>query len=114
MIDHALFAGMSFHPDPRNDRLLEILSARQDFNLSSEDKKFLDFFAEYLDHGSLFLAGFTPGNDPAFTFTNDAQHYRFTMSAIRELVRGMKRGIPVDWEQIPYEMREHNDTATHR
>jgi hypothetical protein len=96
-----------------NDRLIEILSARQDFNLSIEDKKLLDFFAEYLDHGSLFLASFEAGvddrsstNDPIFIFTNDAQRYRFAMSEIRELVQGMKRGVPVDWERLPFEMKE--------
>jgi hypothetical protein len=89
-----------------NDRLIEILSARPDFTLSIEDKKLLDFFAEYLDHGSLFLANFEPGNDPNFIFTNDAQRYRFAMSEIRELVYGLKRGIAVDWERIPFEMKE--------
>jgi hypothetical protein len=89
-----------------NDRLIEILSERPDFILSSEDKKLLDFFAEYLDHGSLFLAGFESGIEPVFIFTNDAQRYRFPMSEIRELVRGMKHGIPVDWERLPFEMKE--------
>ena len=86
-----------------NDRLIEILSLRPDFTVSSEDKKLLDFFAEYLDHGSLFLAGFEPGVDPLFIFTNDAQRYRFTMSEIRELVLGMKSGKAVDWETIEFD-----------
>jgi hypothetical protein len=89
-----------------NDRLIEILSARTDFVLSGEDKKLLDFFAEYLDHGSLFLAGFESGTNPIFVFTNEAQRYRFSMSEIRDLVFGMKRGMPVDWERIPFESRE--------
>jgi hypothetical protein len=89
-----------------NDRLLEILSARPDFTVSIEDKKLLDFFAEYLDHGSLFLADFIPGNDPTFVFTNDAQRYRFSMSKIRELVLGMKHGKAVDWESIEFEIKQ--------
>ncbi len=89
-----------------NDRLIEILSERPDFTLSVEDKKLLDFFAEYLDHGSLFLAGFEPGSDPIFIFTNDAQRYRFAMSEIRGLVQGMKRGIAVDWERISFELKD--------
>jgi hypothetical protein len=88
-----------------NDRLIEILSARPDFRLSGEDKKLLDFFAEYLDHGSLFLAEFVPGENPTFIFTNEAQRFRFTMSEIREHVHSMKRGIPVDWEQMPFEYK---------
>ncbi len=92
-----------------NDRLIEILATRPDFTIVGDDKKRLDFFAEYLDHGSLFLSGFEPGADPAFVFTNDAQHYRFSMSEIRELVLGMKRGIPIDWETLPF---EYNDTIT--
>ena len=89
-----------------NDRLIEILSERPDFTLSVEDKKLLDFFAEYFDHGSLFLAGFEPGSDPIFIFTNDAQRYRFAMSEIRGLVQGMKRGIAVDWERISFELKD--------
>ena len=96
-----------------NDLFIEILSARPDFNLSIEDKKLLDFFAEYLDHGSLFLAHFEPGThdrssttDPVFIFTNDAQRYRFSMSEIREHVQSMKRGIAMDWERLPFEMKE--------
>jgi hypothetical protein len=86
-----------------NDRLLEILSARPDFQISSEDKKLLDFFSEYLDHGSLFLSGFEPGMNPVFLFTNEAQRYRFSISEIRELVLGMKQGKPLDWNAIPFE-----------
>ena len=86
-----------------NDRLVAILTERPDFNITGEDKKRLDFFAEYLDHGSLFLVGFEPGNDPEFTFTNDAQRYRFRMSEIRELVIGMKSGRAMPWEEIPFE-----------
>ncbi len=88
-----------------NDRLIEILSARSDFLLTVEDKKLLDFFAEYLDHGSLFLAEFVPGENPTFIFTNEAQRFRFTMSEIRELVHSMKHGIPVDWERMPFEYK---------
>ena len=88
-----------------NDRLIDILSARPDFLLSSEDKKLLDFFAEYLDHGSLFLAEFVPGDNPTFIFTNEAQRFSFTMSEIRDLVHGMKRGTPVDWEHMPFEYK---------
>ena len=86
-----------------NDRLLEILSTRPDFSLSPEDKKFLDVFAEYLDHGSLFLSGFTAGDDPVFKFTNDAQHYSFSMSDIRNHVTGLKQGRAMDWEAMPFE-----------
>jgi len=86
-----------------NDRLIEILSARPDFSLSAEDKKLLEFFSEYLDRGSLFLSGFTPGENPAFLFTNDAQHYRFDIAQIRDYVQNLKQGRPMDWEKIPFE-----------
>ena len=89
-----------------NDRLLHILTERPDFTVSDEDLKRLEFWVDYLDHGSLFLWGFEPGDDPAFTFTNDAQRYRFTMSEIREYVIGMKSGKPIDWEVVPYEYVE--------
>ncbi len=86
-----------------NDRLLEILSERPDFTIAGENKSLLDTFVEYLDHGSLFLSGFEPGNDPMLVFTNDAQRYRFRMSEIREHVLAMKRGEAMAWEHIPYE-----------
>jgi hypothetical protein len=86
-----------------NDRLVAILTERPDFNITGEDKKRLDFFAEYLDHGSLFLVGFEPGDDPEFTFTNDAQRYRFRLSEIRDHVIGMKSGRAMPWEKIPFE-----------
>jgi hypothetical protein len=90
-----------------NDRLLEILTERPDWNVNAQDKKVLDFFVEYMDHGSLFMVGFEPGEDPSFVFTNDAQRYRFTLSEIREYVRGMKSGKPMDWEVVPFEYIEH-------
>ena len=89
-----------------NDRLLEILSERADFSIPREDKKLLDIFVEYLDRGSLFLAGFEPGIDPTFIFTNDAQIYRFMMSDIRARVLAMKRGEAMDWERIPFELKK--------
>ena len=86
-----------------NDRLLEILSERPDFTIVGEDKKLLQFFVEYLDHGSLFMVGFEPGTDPVFTFTNDAQRYHFHFSQIRTLALGMKSGVAMGWEEIPFE-----------
>lgn len=86
-----------------NHRLLEILAERDDFTLSESDNKLLKFFVEYLDHGSLFMVGFEPGEDPAFTFTNDAQRYTFRVSEIREYANNMKRGIAMDWDTVPFE-----------
>ena len=86
-----------------NDKLLEILAARPDFTVMGENKKLLDIWLDYLDHGSLFMTGFEPGEDPVFLFSNDAQVYRFAMSQIRGYVLGMKQGIAVDWPNVPFE-----------
>ena len=86
-----------------NDRLLEILSERPDFTIAGRDYALLKFFVEYLDHGSLFMVGFEPGDDPLFTFTNDAQRYMFRMSEIRSYAENMKRGVAMDWESVPFE-----------
>jgi hypothetical protein len=86
-----------------NDRLLEILAARPDFNVTGQAKRALDVFCEYLDHGSLFMTGYEAGDDPTFSFTNDAQIYRFRLSEIVAYVAGMKQGTPIDWEQVPFE-----------
>jgi hypothetical protein len=86
-----------------NSRILEALYERPDFPIGPEDKKMLDWFSEYLDHGSLFLLRFEPGDDPRFTFANDAQHYHFRLSDVRKYYTQMKSGIPMDWENIPFE-----------
>lgn len=91
-----------------NDRLLEILTERPDFTIEGEDKKLLDFFVSYLDHGSLFLFHYEPGDDPVFTFTNDAQHYHFKLSEALKYARDMKNGIPMPWEDIPFEYVTRN------
>ena len=87
-----------------NDRLLEILSLRPDFKIVGDDYKLLAFFVEYLDHGSLFMVGFEPGDDPLFTFTNDAQRYRFTLTEILQYAYGMKHGVSMDWDVVPFEL----------
>lgn len=86
-----------------NSRILEALYLRPDFPISAEDRRILDWFAEYLDHGSLFLLRFEPGDDPTFTFTNDAQHYHFRLSDVKEYYKQMKSGVAMDWENIPFE-----------
>lgn len=86
-----------------NDRLLEILAARPDFNITGTDKKALDIFVEYLDHGSLFMTGYEASEDPLFSFSNDAQIYRFRLSEIVAYVAQMKQGIAIDWERVPFE-----------
>ncbi len=93
----------SIKQNEMNDRLLEILNQREDFKVTPEEKKVLDFFMEYLDHGSLFMTGFEPLEDPLFRFTNDAQLYTFKLSEICEYVRGMKHGRAMDWDTVPFE-----------
>jgi hypothetical protein len=86
-----------------NHDLLRILDERGGLNLTGSDKKILDFFVEYLDHSSLFLLRVEGGGDPAFIFTNDAQHFTFRMSDIRKYYADMKSGIAMKWEEIPFE-----------
>jgi hypothetical protein len=83
--------------------LLALLTERPEFPVRGEDLKILDFFVEYLDHGSLKLLGYENNENPRFTFTNEAQRYHFTMAEIREYYRQMKSGIPMDWENVPFE-----------
>lgn len=95
-----------------NDRMLEVISQRPDFGIDGADKKVLDFFCDYLDHGSLFLVEFMPGDDPAFLFTNDAQRYTFRMSDIRGYVTDMKSGRQsMDWETVPFELISRETTG---
>jgi hypothetical protein len=86
-----------------NQQLLEILSQRDDFRFSDEDRKILKFFVEYMDHSSLWLFSYEAGEDGRFIFTNEAQHFTFTMSQIRSYYNDMKSGVPMDWEKIPFE-----------
>lgn len=86
-----------------NQLLLEILSERDDFNFSEEDRKILTFFVEYMDHSSLWLLSYESAEDARFIFTNDAQHFTFTMSQIRGYYHDMKSGKRMNWEEIPFE-----------
>lgn len=86
-----------------NQQLLDILSKRDDFIFSDEDRKILNFFVEYMDHSSLWLFSYDAGEDAKFIFTNEAQHFTFTMSQIRSYYNDMKSGVPMDWEKIPFE-----------
>lgn len=89
--------------DEMNQLLLDILSERDNFIFSAEDRKILTFFVEYMDHSSLWLLSYEPAEDARFIFTNDAQHFTFTMSEIRKYYIDMKSGTPMNWEEIPFE-----------
>jgi len=91
-----------------NQRLLSILVEKPDFPIMGDDRKILEFFVEYLDHNSLWLLGYEQAEDTLFTFTNEAQRYTFRMSEIRTLYHAMKSGIPMDWENIPFEYISKN------
>lgn len=86
-----------------NQQLLEILSTREDFRFSSDDMKILRFFVEYMDHSSLWLFSYEAGEDAKFVFTNEAQHFIFSMSQIRTYYSDMKSGKAMNWEEIPFE-----------
>ena len=86
-----------------NHQLLSIIAERPDFTLSAEDKKIAEFFVEYMDHSSLWLLRYEPDEDPRFIFTNEAQHFTFSLSEIRQHYKNMKSGIPMNWENIPFE-----------
>jgi hypothetical protein len=84
-------------------RFLAILAEKPGFPIKGNDRKILETFVEYLDHNSLFLLGYDNSEDTLFTFTNEAQHFTFSMSEIRKYYHDMKSGIPMDWEKIPFE-----------
>ena len=86
-----------------NQQLLEILAAKPDFTVSGDDYKMLEFFNDYMDHSSLYLLRYEAGEDPLFVYTNDAQHFQFTMSEIRTHYTNMKSGVRMDWENTPFE-----------
>lgn len=85
-----------------NHQLLSILADHPDFTIMGEDRKIVEFFVEYMDHNSLWLLRFEAEDDPRFIFTNEAQHFTFTLSEIRQHYKNMKSGIPMNWEKIPF------------
>ncbi len=85
-----------------NHLLFSIIAERSDFFLTAEDKKIVEFFVEYMDHNSLWLLRYEAAENPNFVFTNDAQHFSFTLSEIRQHYKNMKSGIPMKWEDIPF------------
>ena len=86
-----------------NQQLLDILEQRDDYTLAAADRKIVRWFVEYLDHNSLWLLGFEPASGPLFTFTNEAQRYKFTLDEIKAYYVGMKSGTAMDWETVPFE-----------
>jgi hypothetical protein len=86
-----------------NHQLLSIIAARPDYAITGEDQKIIEFFTEYMDHNSLWLLRYEPDDDPRFIFTNEAQRFIFTFSEIRQHYKNMKSGIPMNWEEIPFE-----------
>jgi len=94
-----------------NHQLLSIIAERKDFTITGEDRKIVEFFVEYMDHGSLWLLRYEFDEDPRFIFTNDAQHFTFTLSQIRQHYQNMKSGIPMNWEKIPFEYVSENKSS---
>ena len=92
-----------------NHQLLSIIAERPDFTIIGEDKKIVEFFVEYMDHSSLWLLRYEPGDDPKFIFTNEAQRFTFTLSQIRQHYKNMKSGIQLNWEEIPFEYVSDNN-----
>lgn len=86
-----------------NHQLLAIIADRPDFTITGEDRKIVEFFVEYMDHNSLWLLRYEAGDDPTFVFTNEAQHFTFTLSEIQKHYTNMKSGIALNWEEIPFE-----------
>ncbi|MDP4220367.1 MAG: hypothetical protein Q8916_11995 [Bacteroidota bacterium] len=86
-----------------NHELLAIIASRPDYTLAGEDKKIVEFFVEYMDHSSLWLLRYENAPDPIFIFTNEAQRFTFTLSQIRNIYKDLKSGIPMNWENLPFE-----------
>ena len=86
-----------------NQQLLDIIAKRDDFDYSQEDMNILRFFVEYMDHSSLWLFSYEATDDAKFVFTNEAQHFIFTMSEIRKYYSDMKSGKAMNWDEIPFE-----------
>jgi len=91
-----------------NHQLLAIIAERPDFTLVGEDRKIVEFFVEYMDHSSLYLLRYDVSDDPTFIFTNEAQRFTFRFSEIKKLYRDMKSGIPMNWEETPFEYISKN------
>ena len=91
-----------------NHQLLSIIAGREDYTVARDDKKIVEFFVEYMDHNSLWLLRYDAGDDPKFIFTNEAQRYTFTLSEIKKLYHGMKSGLPMIWEETPFEYINQN------
>jgi len=95
-----------------NQQLLSIIASRPDYTLTAEDKKIAEFFVEYMDHCSLWLLRYERDEDPRFVFTNDAQHFTFTLSEIRKHYHNMKSGVAMKWEDIPFDYISGRDDSS--
>jgi len=90
-----------------NHELLSIIVAKPEYSITGEDHRIVEFFTEYMDHNSLWLLRYEASEDPGFVFTNEAQRFTFTLSQIKDHYKKMKSGIPMNWEEIPFEYVTH-------
>lgn len=72
-----------------------------EFNLDSEDAELLESFSILMDRNSLWLLeGEESDGAIEFTYTDEALHYKFTLTDMRELMDGLDAGESLNWEEI--------------
>lgn len=73
----------------------------EQFDLNSTEAELLESFSVLMDRNSLFLMeGESNEENIEFIYTDEAVHYKFSLTDMKELMDGLNSGESLDWERI--------------
>jgi hypothetical protein len=76
----------------------------EEFDLKSNEAELLESFSVLMDRNSLWLMeGRENEGTIEFVYTDEALHYKFSLSDMRELMNGLDAGESLDWDAIDEE-----------
>ncbi|MFB6345134.1 MAG: hypothetical protein ABEK50_05085 [bacterium] len=73
----------------------------EQFDLDSNEAELLESFSVLMDRNSLWLMdGQSTDDGIAFIYTDEAVHYKFPLSEMKQIMEELDSGKSLDWEQI--------------
>lgn len=73
----------------------------EEFGLDASEAELLEEFSVLMDRNSLWLLeGQSRDGTVEFIYTDEATHYKFSLSDMNELMDGLNTGDSLDWEEL--------------
>lgn len=73
----------------------------EEFDLAPDEAELLESFSVLMDRNSLFLMeGQSNEGSIEFIYTDEAVHYKFSLTDMKKLMDGLDAGESLDWEAI--------------